>query len=221
VNISLPAAPALFSIADLRARARGRLSPELAVDALDPAFAPARGDYVLNAPAPDADIVAGARPAAVLAPIVARADEPTVLLTLRASHMRSHSGQIAFPGGKIDDGETALAAALREAQEEIGLEPRFVEPLGWLDPYLTGTGYRIMPLVAVVDPAFTLTINPHEVEDVFEAPLSFLMDGANHQRQSREWQGKLRHFYAMPYGERYIWGATAGILRNLFERLYS
>ena len=161
MNISLPAAPALFSIADLRARARGRLSPELAVDALDPAFAPA----------PDADIVAGARPAAVLAPIVARADEPTVLLTLRASHMRSHSGQIAFPGGKIDDGETALAAALREAQEEIGLEPRFVEPLGWLDPYLTGTGYRIMPLVAVVDPAFTLTINPHEVEDVFEAPL--------------------------------------------------
>ena len=221
MNISLLPVPAPFSIEDFRARARGRLSPELAPDALDPAFAPARGDYVLNAPAPEPHIVAKARPAAVLAPIVARPAEPTVLLTMRASHMRSHSGQIAFPGGKIDEGETALAAALREAQEEIGLEPRFVEPLGWLDPYLTGTGYRIMPLVAIVDPAFTPAINPHEVEDVFETPLSFLMDGANHQRQSREWQGSLRHFYAMPYGERYIWGATAGILRNLFERLYS
>jgi 8-oxo-dGTP pyrophosphatase MutT (NUDIX family) len=221
LNISLLPSPAPFSIEDLRVRAKGRLSPELAADALDPAFAPARGDYVLNAPAPEPHIVAKARPAAVLAPIVARPEAPTVLLTLRASHMRSHSGQVAFPGGKIDDGETALAAALREAQEEIGLEPRFVEPLGWLDPYLTGTGYRIMPLLAIVDPSFTLTINPHEVEDVFETPLSFLMNGANHQRQSREWQGKLRHFYAMPYQERYIWGATAGILRNLFERLYS
>jgi 8-oxo-dGTP pyrophosphatase MutT (NUDIX family) len=135
--------------------------------------------------------------------------------------MRSHSGQVAFPGGKIDDGETPLAAALREAREEIGLAPRFVEPLGWLDPYLTGTGFRILALVAIVDPSFSLTINRDEVEDVFETPLSFLMNEANHQRQSREWQGRLRHFYAMPYQERYIWGATAGILRNLYERLYS
>jgi 8-oxo-dGTP pyrophosphatase MutT (NUDIX family) len=221
LNISLPPVPSRFSIEDLRARARGRLPHELAPDALDPAFAPARGDHVLNSPAPEAHVVARARPAAVLAPIVARPEAPTVLLTLRASKLRAHSGQIAFPGGKIDEGETPLAAALREAQEEIGLAPRFIEPLGWLDPYLTGTGYRIMPLVGIVDPSFTLTINPQEVEDVFETPLSFLMDSANHQRQSREWQGRIRHFYAMPYQERYIWGATAGILRNLFERLYS
>jgi 8-oxo-dGTP pyrophosphatase MutT (NUDIX family) len=215
------AAPARFSIEDLRARARGRLSPELAANALDPAFAPARGDHVLNSPPPETHIVAKAQPAAVLAPIVARPDGPTMLLTLRASHMRSHSGQVAFPGGKIDEGEAPLAAALREAQEEIGLEPRFIEPLGWLDPYLTGTGFRVLPLVAIVDPAFTLAINREEVEDVFETPLSFLMNEANHQRQSREWQGRLRHFYAMPYQERYIWGATAGIVRNLYERLYS
>jgi 8-oxo-dGTP pyrophosphatase MutT (NUDIX family) len=219
LSISVNPAPTLFSIEDLRARAQGRLLRELPPNALDPSFAPSRGDHVLNSPAPE-HVVAKARPAAVLAPIVARPSQTTVLLTLRASNMRNHSGQIAFPGGKIDEGETPLAAALREAQEEVGLEPRFIEPLGWLDPYLTGTGYRIMPLVAVIDPAFTPAINPHEVEDVFETPLSFLMDSGNHQRQSREWQGKLRHFYAMPYQERYIWGATAGILRNLFERLY-
>ena len=218
MNISVPAR---FSIEDLRARARAHLSRELSADALDPAFAPPRGDHVLNAPAPEARALANARPAAVLAPIVARPDGPTMLLTLRASNMRSHSGQVAFPGGKIDEGETPLAAALREAQEEIGLDPGAVEPLGWLDPYLTGTGYRIMPLVGVVDPSFTPAINKSEVEDVFETPLSFLMNEANHQRHAREWQGRLRHFYAMPWQERYIWGATAGILRNLYERLYS
>ena len=212
--------PARFSIEDLRARARAHLSPELAANAPDPAFAPARGDHVLNSP-PEAHFVAKARPAAVLAPIVARPAGPTVLLTQRASHMRSHSGQVAFPGGKIDDGETPLAAAFREAQEEIGLDARYVEPLGWLDPYLTGTGFRILALVAIIDPSFALMVNRDEVEDVFETPLSFLMNEANHQRQSREWQGRLRHFYAMPYQERYIWGATAGILRNLYERLYS
>jgi 8-oxo-dGTP pyrophosphatase MutT (NUDIX family) len=214
------AAPAVVSAAEFYDRVRARLNFDVPQGLVDPNIIPESGD-----PGTDKmlEIIAReqpVRPAAVLIPVVDH-QEPTVLLTQRSPNLSEHAGQIAFPGGKIDDGETALAAALREAQEEIGLEPRFVEPLGWLDPYLTGTGYRIMPLVAVVDPAFTLTINPHEVEDVFEAPLSFLMDGANHQRQSREWQGKLRHFYAMPYGERYIWGATAGILRNLFERLYS
>ena len=213
--------PARFSIEDLRARARVRLLPDPPANAFDPAFAPRRGDHALNAPAPEARAVASATPAAVLAPIVARPSGPTVLLTQRASNMRNHSGQIAFPGGKIDAGETPLAAALREAKEEIGLDRGAVEPLGWLDPYLTGTGYRIMPLVAIVDPSFTAVINPSEVEDVFETPLSFLMNEANHQRHAREWQGRLRHFYAMPWRERYIWGATAGILRDLYERLYS
>jgi 8-oxo-dGTP pyrophosphatase MutT (NUDIX family) len=212
--------PSRFSIDDLRARARGRLSAELPAHAFDPAFAPPHGDHALNAPAHEAVALAGARPAAVLAPIIDRPGGPRILLTLRASHLRAHSGQIAFPGGKIDEGETPLAAVLREAREEIGLAAGAVEPLGWLDPYLTGTGYRIMPLVGIIDPSFAPTINADEVEDVFEAPLSFLMDEANHQRHSREWQGSLRHFYAMPWRERYIWGATAGILRNLFERLY-
>ncbi|HXW20397.1 MAG TPA: CoA pyrophosphatase, partial [Roseiarcus sp.] len=145
----------------------------------------------------------------------------TVLLTQRASALRRHSGQIALPGGKIDPGETPLAAALRETKEEIGLEARQIEPVGWLDPYLTGTGFRILPMAAIIAADFELSVNPAEVEEAFETPLSFLMDAANHQRHSRQWQGRLRHFYAMPYGDRYIWGATAGILRNLYERLYS
>ena len=112
------------------------------------------------------------------------------------------------------------ALALREAREEIGLEERFIEPLGWLDPYLTGTGFRIAPLVALVEPGFTLAINPHEVDTAFETPLAFLMDEANHEIHEREWSGRKRRYYAMPYEDRYIWGATAGMLRNLWERLF-
>ncbi len=213
--------PSDFSADDLRRLARERLEQRLGADAFAADAAPRVSDYALNGPLPDSRTIARARPAAVLAPIVARTEGLSVLLTLRSAHLRTHSGQVAFPGGKIDDGETARETALREAREEIGLEARYVEPLGWLDPYLTGTGYRVAPLVALIDPAFTIAINAHEVADVFEAPFAFLMDSANHRLEEREWRGAKRKFYAMPYGERYIWGATAGILRNLYERLFS
>ena len=160
------------------------------------------------------------KPAAVLVPLVAR-DEVTVLLTQRTDALRAHAGQIAFPGGRIDpeDGG-ALQAALREAHEEIGLDGRFVEFLGYLDPYVTSSSYVVQPCVALVEPGFTLRLNEHEVAEAFETPLAFLMDPANHRRGSRERDGRIRRFYEMPYGGYYIWGATAGIIRNLYERLY-
>lgn len=161
------------------------------------------------------------RPAAVLVPVVAE-EKPVFLLTQRAEGLTSHSGQIAFPGGRIDEGDTDPAdAAMREAMEEIGLAREFIAPLGYLDPYLSGTGFRIVPVVALVAPGFRLTLNPAEVVEAFEVPLDFLMSPDNHARHSREWRGILRSYYAMPYGERYIWGATAGIIRRLYERLYS
>ena len=197
--------------------ARRRLDPAPPADG----FRLAASDFALSGDLPQQFLgdLPPPRAAAVLAPIVAREDGLTVLLTQRASGLRAHSGQIAFPGGKIDPGETALAAALREAEEEIGLDRAFVEPLGWLDAYSTGTGFRIAPLVALVRPGFTLTLNAGEVADVFETPLAFLMDAANHQIHERQIAGGTRRFYAMPHGERYIWGATAGMLRNLWERL--
>jgi 8-oxo-dGTP pyrophosphatase MutT (NUDIX family) len=161
------------------------------------------------------------RPAAVLVPVIAR-DPLTVLLTARTDHLPSHAGQIAFPGGKVDAADPGpLAAALREAREEIALDDAFVEPIGYLSPYRTGTGYVITPSVALVRPGFELSANPDEVADVFEVPFAFLMDEANHQIHSRSWRGAERRFYAMPYGERYIWGATAGIIRTLYRRLFS
>ncbi len=190
--------------------------------AVPPHFA-TRGDHDLN---PDtAHEMNGGRnpvPAAVLVPIVMRPSGLTVLLTQRTADLASHAGQIAFPGGKVDAGDAdPLAAALREAEEEIGLARSFVEPLGFLDLYTTGTGFSVAPAVALVAEGFVLTINPGEVAAAFEVPLAFLMDPANHQRQSREWRGKLRHFYAMPYGDHFIWGATAGMIRNLYQKLYS
>jgi 8-oxo-dGTP pyrophosphatase MutT (NUDIX family) len=154
----------------------------------------------------------------VLIGVVERA-EPTVLLTQRAAHLADHPGQIAFPGGKIDAGETPLQAALREAHEEVGLENGFVDPIGYLDVYATSRNYRIVPTLARVTPGFRLTLNQHEVDDAFEVPLSFLMNPKNHQRHARDYKGVMRHYYAMPFGERYIWGVTAGILRGLYEQL--
>ena len=191
-----------------------------------PGHTPARqpGDDYAIADQRDEEIAAAleaAKPAAVLIGLIERPHGTTVLLTERATHLRSHSGQVAFPGGKIDPGEDALEAALREAHEEIGLERRHIEPFAALDPYLSGSGYRITPIVAQIHPPFDLAINHEEVAEAFEAPFAFVMDPANHQRQSREWKGAMRHFYAMPWESHYIWGVTAGILRNMYERLYT
>ena len=153
----------------------------------------------------------------MLVPLVMR-EHPTVLLTQRSAHLRKHGGQIAFPGGKIDPPESAVEAAVREAEEEIGLPAHCIEPIGYMDYYYTGTGFRIAPVVAIVTPPFDLAINTEEVDSAFEVPLSFLMQPANHQRVTRDSDG--RTFLAMPYGERYIWGATAGMLRHLYEGLY-
>jgi 8-oxo-dGTP pyrophosphatase MutT (NUDIX family) len=146
---------------------------------------------------------------------------PTVLLTQRTSGLSNHGGQIAFPGGKIDPGDVTPAdAALREAEEEVGLPREAIQPIGYLDLYLTFSGFRILPTVARIAPDHRLVLNRGEVDDAFEVPLEFLMSPGNHQRQSRENRGVTRHYYAMPYEERYIWGVTAGILRNLYERIY-
>jgi 8-oxo-dGTP pyrophosphatase MutT (NUDIX family) len=161
------------------------------------------------------------RPAAVLAPLVMHPQGLSVLLTRRADTLRQHTGQIAFPGGRCDPGETPWDTAVREAEEEVGLDRSFIEVAGLLTPYETVTGYRVIPVVGFVRPGFTLTLNTGEVAEAFEAPFEFLMNTANHQRQFRETpSGERRHFYAMPYEDYYIWGATAGMLRGLHQRLY-
>ena len=158
------------------------------------------------------------QPAAVLVPIIA-ASPLSVLLTERTQHLPSHAGQIAFPGGKTDPGETPLETALREAREEIGLDAHFVEPLGYLEPYRTSTGFIVTPVVALINSGYTLFPNDDEVAGVFDVPLAFLLDSANHRIDKRFWRGAERRFHAMPYEQRYIWGATAGIVRTLHRRL--
>jgi 8-oxo-dGTP pyrophosphatase MutT (NUDIX family) len=179
-----------------------------------------RGDLDRDPAVWDEAGVKATRPAAVLVGVVDH-PEPSVLLTMRTSDLPNHAGQIAFPGGKIETADASpLAAALREAHEEIGLDGALIEPIGYLDLYLTFTGFRILPVVARVTPNFALEINASEVADAFEVPLAFVMDKANHARKSRDWKGVTRHYYEMPFGERYIWGVTAGILRNLYEKIY-
>ena len=200
-------------------RARTRLTLDVPAALDDPTVEATRGDLDLDPAMWEQAGVKATRPAAVLIPVVDRA-EPQVLLTKR-TELPSHPGQIAFPGGKIEAGDaTPAAAAMREADEEIGLKRGLIEPIGYLDLYLTFSGFRILPTVARVSPDFTLALNAAEVADAFEVPLAFLMEPANHLRKTRDWNGIERGYYAMPFGERYIWGVTAGILRNLYERIY-
>ena len=201
-------------------RARARLTLNVPAALTDPMAKGARGDLDLNPSMWERAGVAATKPAAVLIPVIDR-PAPTVLFTIRTQELASHAGQVAFPGGKIDPGdESPVAAALREAREEVGLAPVLIEPLGYLDLYLTFSGFRILPTVARVHPDFTLTLNPREVTETFEVPLDFLMTPENHQRRSREWKGIEREYYAVPFGDRYIWGITAGIVHNLYDRIY-
>jgi 8-oxo-dGTP pyrophosphatase MutT (NUDIX family) len=212
-----------FTEAGFRARARAGLLAEPSQAIFDPRSGRALGpsDWDLNPEfMGDLAVMAPPRPAAVLVPIVLR-ESLTVMLTERSHDMPSHPGQISFPGGKMEECDTTpIDCAVREAQEEIGLGRDFIEPLGYLDGYRTGTGFQISPVVAFVRPGFTATLDAREVLDVFEVPLAFLMDEANHKKDTRAWRGRQRHFYAMPYEGRYIWGATAGMLKNMHQRLF-
>lgn len=159
-------------------------------------------------------------PASVLFPIVLRPGEPTVLLTQRTAHLRDHPGQISFPGGRAEPEDPSPAhTALREAEEEVGLLPAHIEIAGYLPEYRTSTGFRVTPVVAMVTPPFDLRPDPFEVAEVFEVPLAFLLDPANHQQHSLHYRGKLRSYYAMPYGDYFIWGATAGMIMSLYHAL--
>lgn len=210
--------------AGFRALAKARLDREPSEAIFDPRTGRAwgRGDWDLNPELlADFAVMEPPRPAAVLVGVVAR-DELTVLLTQRTHSLPTHAGQISFPGGKVErDDDGPVATALRESLEEIGLAASFIEPLGFLDGYRTGTGFTVAPVVALIHPGFTLTPDAGEVADVFEVPLAFLMDEKNHEKHAREWRGRQRHYYAMPFAERYIWGATAGMIRNMQQRLFS
>ncbi|KPQ12735.1 MAG: putative NTP pyrophosphohydrolase [Saliniramus fredricksonii] len=200
---------------DFVTRAAGRLHRA------PPDFDAPRGDHDLNPDWLEPEAGRRYKPAAVLVPVIMRRHGLTIMLTHRGSALRAHSGQISFPGGKVDDGDSGpLSTALREAQEEIGLAAGHVELMGYGDAYRSTSGYLVTPVVALVEEGFRLSLNPFEVAEIFEVPVAFLMNPENHEVQVRLWNGRLRQYYAMPYDRHYIWGVTAGILRHLYERLY-
>ena len=202
--------------AALDGRAPDAHSPAMAPGLLSGRPAP-RGDHDLN---PGMGVKSDLRPAAVLVPIVARDPSPTVLFTLRTANLAHHAGQISFPGGHMEADDTRPEeAALRETEEEVGLHRRHIRVIGRLDRYVTRTGFDVTPVVGLLTPPFALAPDPTEVADVFEVPLEFLLDPANHQRHSRTVESELRHYYAMRWRDHYIWGATAGMLMNLYEFL--
>lgn len=183
---------------------------------LPPAERP-RGDHDLN---PGFEPPKAPTQAAVLVPLILRPEGLQVMLTQRTAHLKDHAGQISFPGGRAEPEDAdSIATALREAEEEVGLPPEMVQVLGRLDNYVTGTGYEVAPVVGLIQPPFPVKPDPYEVAEVFEVPLAFLVDPANHERHSREFQGRTRSFYVLPYQDRYIWGATAGMLVNLAHLL--
>ena len=176
-----------------------------------------RGDHNLNPGLDDYDKLV---PAAVLVPLVERKDGLTALLTQRTNHLAHHPGQVSFPGGHVDPGdESPEATALRETEEEVGLHRRHIDVLGRLDQYRVRTGFSVTPVVGLVTPPFDIKPDDFEVAEVFEVPLTFLMNPSNHERHSRDYRGETRYFYAMPYNGYYIWGATAGMLVNLYQVL--
>jgi 8-oxo-dGTP pyrophosphatase MutT (NUDIX family) len=175
------------------------------------------GDHDLN---PDFPPDTPLRPAAVLVGLVDHGDHLTILLTRRTDHLEHHPGQVSFPGGHIEpEDQDAVAAALRETEEEIGLPASHIEIIGKLDTYITRTGFEVSPIVAIISPPFDLIPDPHEVAEVFEVPLAFLMDSTNHQRHAREFSGTKRYFHAMGYQDHFIWGATAGMIMDLYRVL--
>lgn len=207
-------APVPFSATDFRRRAAAQ-SPAQSGELF--------GDHRFNPGHPRLYLRQGPlRDAAVLVPVIDRGAEAAVLLTKRAETLRDHTGQVAFPGGRIDPGDISPeAAALRETMEEISLGAEFIEVVGRMPDYIAGSGYRIAPILGVVRPGFDLHLNADEVDTAFEVPLRFLMDAANHRRDSRMWNGLEWFYYEMPYGGQRIWGVTAGIIRTLYERLYA
>ena len=179
------------------------------------------GDHVLNPDYHDAVVERATKAAAVLMPVVERREGLSMVFTMRTQKLKSHSGQVSFPGGKIDDhDESAQLAALRETHEEIGIHSAQIEVLGQMPDYYTGSGYHISPFIAMIDPDATFVANPNEVEYIFEVPLPFLMDPSNHRICSREFDNIERYFYEMPWREHYIWGVTAGIVRMFYNRVF-
>ncbi|WP_337268973.1 CoA pyrophosphatase [Oryzifoliimicrobium ureilyticus] len=216
MNTVAPERFPLFSASELRRRALHQVGSPLEVAWRE------HGDHLLNPDMFEMIEAMTLRKAAVLVPVVDDGEEASVIFTTRTATLKKHSGQVAFPGGSIDPQDaSAERAAMREAEEEIGLPVDYVETVGRLPDYLAASGFRITPILAIIRRGFDLKPNPAEVHDVFEVPLSFLMNPDNHQRDSRVWNGYERHFYRVPYQDHMIWGITAGIVRTLYERLYA
>ncbi len=200
--------------AEFARRAAERLLPEPVQSAIE-----GFGDYAINGLRLRPEQIALLRPAAVL--IAVSRTTGGVLFTQRAKHLSKHPGQISLPGGRIDRTDAGpLEAAMREAEEEVGLPASAMQPIGYLDEYFTGTGFRITTVIAMIDP-FELRIDPNEVESVFETPIGFLMEPSNHDVQYKEFEGIQRRVYALRHEDHYIWGVTAGIIRRLYERVFA